>query len=175
MAIKGIVFAVLSVVIVLNFRKELFAFRKHGPYMFMAAEGLLVLFIFNAGLMFERPLAAVQVFSWILMLMSASFALFGFYGLRTYGRAVENWEHTTRLVEEGVFRYIRHPLYASLMLLATGMLLKGVSLRTAAACFFTIGFLVAASRLEEMENAAKFGAEYKSYILRTKRYIPFIV
>jgi protein-S-isoprenylcysteine O-methyltransferase Ste14 len=175
MAIKWIIFAVLSTVIVLMFRKELFAFRRHGPYMFVAAEGLLVLFILNGGAMFESVFTVRQVLSWVLMIVSAAFALLGFYGLKTYGRAVQNWENTTRLVQEGVFKHIRHPLYASLMLLAMGMLLKDVSLWAASACIVALCFLVAASRVEEGENAAKFGEEYERYALKTKRYLPFIV
>jgi protein-S-isoprenylcysteine O-methyltransferase Ste14 len=172
---KWVIFAIMSTLIVLKFRKELFSFRQHGAYMFMAAEGLLVLFIFNAGSMFESAFSSRQVFSWALIALSASLALSGFYGLKRYGRAVQDWEDTTRLVQEGVFRYIRHPLYASLMLLAVGMLLKDVSLRAAAACLLTIGFLVAASRAEEGENTAKFGKEYERYTCDTKRYLPFIV
>lgn len=175
MSIKWIIFAILSTLIVLKFRKELFAFKRHGPYMFVAAEGLLTLFIFNAGSMFESLFSLRQVLSWILIALSASLALSGFYGLKRYGRAVQDWENTTRLVQEGVFRYIRHPLYASLMFLAMGILLKDVSLRAAATCLLTFCFLVAASRVEEGENEAKFGAEYERYALKTKRYLPFIV
>jgi protein-S-isoprenylcysteine O-methyltransferase Ste14 len=175
MITKWIILGFFSIAILLMFRKELFAFRRHGPYMFVAAEGLLVLFILNGGSMFGGLLTAKQVISWILMLLSASLALFGFYGLKKHGKAVQNWENTTRLVREGVFRYIRHPLYTSLMLLAVGVLFKDVSLQAAAVCIFTLGFLVAASRVEEGENTSKFGAEYKGYALQTKRYLPFII
>jgi protein-S-isoprenylcysteine O-methyltransferase Ste14 len=175
MGIKWFIFAIISTLIVLKFRKGLFAFRRHGPYMFVAAQGLLTLFIFNAGSMFESPVSPRQVFSWTLIALSASLALSGFYGLKRYGRAVQDWENTTRLVQEGVFRYIRHPLYASLMLLAVGTLLKDVSLQSVAACLVTICFLVAASRAEEGENTAKFGKEYERYTCNTKRYLPFIV
>ena len=175
MIIKGIVFAVLSIVIVMKFRKELFAFKRHGPYMFVAAEGLLLLFVLNAGSMFHSPLALRQVISWILMLISAGLAVSGFTALKKYGQAVEDWEDTTRLVHEGVFAYIRHPLYVSLMFLAGGMLLKDVSLQAASAFMVTVCFLVTASRVEERENLAKFGAEYEHYALRTKRYVPLIV
>ena len=175
MVTKWIIFAVVSTVVVVMFRKELFAFRRHGPYMFLAAEGLLVLFILNGGAVFEGLFSIRQVLSWVFMLMSATFAIFGFYGLKKHGQAVQDWENTTRLVQEGVFKYIRHPLYASLMLLATGMLLKDLSPEAASACIVTVCFLVVASRVEEGENAAKFGAEYQSYILNTKRYLPFVI
>ena len=175
MIIKVIIFVALSTVFIMKFRDELFAFKKHGPYMFVAAEGLLLLLIFNAGSLFENPFTLRQSFSWALMLISAVFAVLGFYGLKRYGRAVEHWENTTRLVQDGVFRYIRHPLYASLMFLSTGILLKDVSSWAALAWILTLCFLVAASWAEEKENGAKFGVEYERYALKTRRYVPFIV
>jgi protein-S-isoprenylcysteine O-methyltransferase Ste14 len=175
MIIKATVFVVMSVVVFMKFRKELFDFRRHGPYMFVAFEGLLALFILNGGSIFENALGSRQILSWALFIVSAGLALLGFRALRKYGQAVHDWENTTRLVREGVFKYIRHPLYASLMLLSTGMLLKDVTLRSASVFLLTFCFLVTASRVEEGENTRKFGAEYENYILTTKRYLPFII
>ena len=175
MTIKGIIFVVLTTIIVFKFRKELFSFQRHGPYMFVAAEGLLVLFILNAGAMFQNPFQASQVVSWMLMLISAGVAILGFHALKRYGDAVEDWEDTTRVVQEGIFRHIRHPLYASLMCLSGGMLLKDVSLAAVLAFLVTFGFLAAASLVEERENLAKFGDAYREYALSTKRYVPLIV
>lgn len=173
--IKSVIFAGVNILLFLKFRHEGFSFRRHGPYMLVAFEGLLLLVILNGGSMFESPFAARQLVSWSLMLISAFTALSGFYSLKRYGRAMQNWEDTTRLVREGVFKYIRHPLYTSLMLLAFGMLLKNVSLPAAASCILTLCFLVAASRAEERENSEKFGVEYAGYAFSTKRYVPFIV
>jgi protein-S-isoprenylcysteine O-methyltransferase Ste14 len=175
MITKIIVFAVLSILIFLKFRKELSSYRRHGPYMFGAFQTLLLLFVINAGSMFEDPFAVRQIFSWALMIVSAATALSGFHSLKRHGRAVQDWENTTRLVREGVFKYIRHPLYASLMLLAVGVLLKNLSVGAALACIITLCFLVFASRAEENENREKFGEEYECYALSTKRYVPFIV
>ena len=110
-----------------------------------------------------------------MLLVSAGLAILGFYALKKYGEAVAAWEDTTRVVHEGVFRYIRHPLYASLMFLAGGILLKKVSLPGITAFLATFGFLVAASMVEERENLAKFGDEYRQYTRYTKRYVPLIV
>jgi protein-S-isoprenylcysteine O-methyltransferase Ste14 len=175
MIIKGIIFLVVSSVIFAKFRKELFAFHRHGPYMFVAAEGLLVLFILNGGAMFRNPFEARQVVAWVLMLISLELAILGFYALKAYGEAATDWEDTTRVVQEGVFRYIRHPLYVSLMFLSGGMLLKDLSLPAGLAFVATFSLLVAASIVEERENLAKFGDPYRKYMLHTKRYVPMIV
>jgi protein-S-isoprenylcysteine O-methyltransferase Ste14 len=173
--VKGFIFLAVSIVIVIKFRKELVAFHRHGPYMFIAAEGLLVLFILNGGAMFQDPFVLRQVSSWILMLVSLGLAVLGFYALKIYGEAEADWEDTTRVVQEGVFRYIRHPLYVSLMFLSAGMLLKDLSLQAGLAFLATFGFLVTASIVEERENLAKFGEPYRQYMFHTKRYVPLIV
>jgi len=173
--IKGVIFLVVSSVIVAKFRKELFAFRRHGPYMFVAAEGLLLTFIVNGGFMFRDPFVLRQTISWMLMLISAGLAILGFYALRAYGEAATDWEDTTRVVQEGIFRHIRHPLYVSLMFLAGGMLLKDLSLPAGLAFLATFGFLVAASIVEEGEKIARFGDQYRQYMLGTKRYVPLIL
>lgn len=175
MAAKWILFPFLSFLVFLKFRKGIFSFREHEPYMFAAAQGLLALLFINGGFFFEDPFTPRQMLSWALMLASAAVAVSGFYGLRRFGRAVDDWENTTRLVREGVFRYIRHPLYASLMFLTAGIFLKNPSGWAAAAGVFTLAFLVAASRVEEGENTAKFGDDYRRYQEATKRYLPFIV
>jgi len=175
MVVKGIMFLVVSVVIVMKFRKELFEFRRHGPYMFVAAEGLLVLFLLNGGSMFRDAFMLRQIVSWTLMLISAGLAMLGFYALKRYGEAEADWEDTTRVVQEGIFRHIRHPLYVSLMFLAAGMLLKDLSLSAGLAFLVTFGFLVAASIVEEGENIARFGDRYRQYMLRTKKYVPLIL
>jgi len=65
-------------------------------------------------------------FSWICLFGSIPLAAQGFYLLRKLGNARERvespenftFENTTNLVEDGIYHYIRHPLYGSLLLLA---------------------------------------------------------
>ena len=83
-------------------------------------------------------------------------------------------ERTTMLVTAGAYRYIRHPLYSSLLFLAWGAFFKAPSwiggLLAAAATLF----LVATARVEEAENAAFFGPAYEAYSKGTKMFIPFL-
>jgi len=82
-------------------------------------------------------------------------------------------EKTTELVTVGAYRYIRHPLYSSLLFLAWGVFFKqpswiGVSLAVTATFFLTM-----TAKMEEAENIRFFGAEYQSYMKQTKMFIPF--
>ena len=82
-------------------------------------------------------------------------------------------EKTTRLVTTGIFKYIRHPLYSSLLLLAWGVFFKNPSW---AACGLAVGataFLLATARTEEAENVRYFGSAYQAYMRQTKMFIPY--
>ncbi len=83
-------------------------------------------------------------------------------------------EKTTKLVTEGIYRYIRHPLYSSLLFLAWGIFFKSVS---KIGFFLVIGAslsLFLTAKIEEKENCDFFGDEYESYIQRTKMFIPYV-
>ncbi len=174
MTIKIVVFAVLALLVFMIFRGELRSRTSHGFYMFFAFESLVALLFFNIDSWVDRAFSWYQVLSWVLLVISAFLALSGFYGLKKYGKPVEGWEETTELIQRGIFRYIRHPLYSSLILLAIGILLKNTALHSSITCFFCVSFLVTASMVEEKENLKKFGDSYHAYATDTKRYIPFI-
>ena len=83
-------------------------------------------------------------------------------------------EKTTRLVTTGAFKYIRHPLYSSLVLLAWGVFFKHPSWLAGGVVLGATAFLVATAKAEEVENGRYFGTAYQAYMQRTKMFIPFI-
>ena len=83
-------------------------------------------------------------------------------------------EKTTILVEEGTYRYIRHPFYSSLLFLCWGVFLKSISIGGLVLAVLATIFLVFTGKFEEKEDIRYFGNEYKEYMKRTKMFIPFI-
>lgn len=148
--------------------------RTHGFYRFFAFETLLVLFVSNVDRWFLNPFSPVQIVSWVLLSSSLFLALHGFYLLRIIGQPRDNFENTTRLVIVGAYKYIRHPLYASLLLLGWGVFFKDGTLPGVLLALIASLFLVATARTEESENVAKFGSEYEDYIKSTRMFIPFV-
>jgi protein-S-isoprenylcysteine O-methyltransferase len=77
------------------------------------------------------------------------------------------------LVKEGVYRHVRHPAYAGLLLAFAGL---GVFLGTwLAMCALTIPIwlaFLARIRREEAALLEGLGARYASYCARTKRLLP---
>ncbi len=80
--------------------------------------------------------------------------------LRSVGKPTDKLEATTKLVTTGIFRLIRHPLYASLLYLAGGIFFKSPSLLDGCLVIVAMAFLYATARADETECLVKFGKEY---------------
>ncbi len=185
--LRAIIFAILSAALAYISRASLKVPRSHGFYRFFAWECILGLFFLNfisVQQWFGDPFSARQLISWFLLIACIVPAVLGVQLLRTRGepdaRPREDaplvWiEKTTQLVTTGVFKYIRHPLYSSLLLLAWGVFLKHPSLLGSALALGATGFLLATAKVEEAENVRFFGARYRAYMQRTKMFIPFVL
>jgi protein-S-isoprenylcysteine O-methyltransferase Ste14 len=148
--------------------------RSHGFYRFFAFEAILGLFLLNLRGWFANPLGWYQIISWILLIGSIIPVIYGVILLRSAGKPEGSFEATTRLVTEGIYHYIRHPLYASLLYLAWGIFFKSPSLLDGCIAAFATAFLYATARADENECLIKFGNEYAEYMKWTKRFIPFV-
>jgi len=149
--------------------------RYHGVYRFFSFESILLLALLCAPVWFSDPLSWNQLISWALLIVAIFLPLCGFHTLCTVGKPEHQIENTTRLVTSGVYRYIRHPLYASLIILGTGIFFKNITLTTAMCALVNLVALVATAKTEEREMLKKFGEEYARYMERTKMFIPFVV
>jgi protein-S-isoprenylcysteine O-methyltransferase Ste14 len=79
-----------------------------------------------------------------------------------------------RLSTDGPFRYVRHPIYAALDLLALGSALWAPSpIVLAGALAVTAGGDVRA-RAEEALLVEAFGDAYRDYMKRVRRFLPFV-
>ena len=175
MTAKIVIFVIIALLIFIKFRPELRSVTTHGFYVFFAFESLLALIFVNMYFSAVHVVLLYQIISWIFLVVSAFIAISGFYNLKKDGKPDDEWENTTLLINRGIFRYIRHPLYSSLILLVIGILLKRVTLLTIVLCSICILFLITASLVEERENFVKFGDAYTTYKRTTMRYIPFIL
>ena len=171
---KLIVFAVVSVGFVLLSWSSLRDRRSHGFFRFFAFESILALILLNLEGWFSDPFSTLQVVSWLLLLSSLILAAHGFYLLGVIGRPEGRIENTTTLVTVGAYKYIRHPLYSSLLLLGWGVFFKDPSLLSSILVLATSAFLVATARVEEAENLQQFGTDYAVHMRTTKMFIPFL-
>lgn len=149
--------------------------RYHGIYRFFSFESILVLILLCAPVWFAHPWKWNQLISWVILVGAIPLPIYGFHTLRTAGKSEGQIENTTALVTMGIYRYIRHPLYASLVLLGTGIFFKDITLATATFALVNLWALVMTAKTEEHEMVKKFGDEYARYMQRTKMFIPFIM
>jgi protein-S-isoprenylcysteine O-methyltransferase Ste14 len=178
----SLLFTGLTLIFLLISSKALRNPRCHGFYRFFVFEGILFLVLYNHPFWFHDLFAPRQIVSWLLLFASIVFVIQGLYMLRTVGgsqardKAPENFafENTTRLVTGGIYRYIRHPMYSSLLLLNWGAFFKHLSLPGLVAATMTTIFVVVAGFIEEKENLDFFGLAYRDYQKTTKMFLPFL-
>jgi protein-S-isoprenylcysteine O-methyltransferase Ste14 len=181
MVIKFILFISITSLILWISWPSLRNIRAHGFYRFFAWESILILFLINAEYWFVDPFALKQIVAWILLVGSLLTFIPGVVMLRQLKAdqtrddpALLGMEKTAELADTGVYRYIRHPLYSSLLFLAWGTFFKNPSWVGFALGAVATLALVGTTKTEEIENLAYWGEEYQAYMEKTKRFIPFL-
>jgi protein-S-isoprenylcysteine O-methyltransferase Ste14 len=149
--------------------------RYHGIARFFAFESVFILTLLNYKVWFINPFSPLQLISWFLLIFSAYVVITGYLLLKRKGKPDNNFENTSLLVKSGIYGYIRHPLYLSIVLLGTGIMLKDMKPVQLCLGVITLIAVFITARIEEKEMIAKFGNEYRLYMKETKMFIPFIV
>lgn len=181
--ISMVVFGVGSAAILWLSRRSLLHPASHGFYRFFAFEAILAMVVLNVPHWFADPLGPRQLASWLLLVASLGVGVRATALLHRLGGARQpagespnfQWENTERLVTTGIYHYIRHPMYASLLFLAVGTLLKSVSPITLVLAGIATLALAATAKAEESENVTRFGSPYRDYMSRTSRFVPFLL
>ena len=150
----------------------------HGRkfYRFFALEFLFLLILVNFGYWLRNPFTIFRMITWMILCSSFLLAGYGIYHLLEYGKPqiIDNPEATTDQATSGIYKYIRYPLYSSMIILGAVTLIKNPSLL--ATSLFSVGtvFLHATARIEEKENLLKFGEDYAEYMTRSSMFFSFL-
>ena len=177
-----IIWCILSIPLVIISRRSLFHLRAHGLYRFFGWECILWLIIKNYRHWFENPLGSNQIISWIVLLYSLILIVPGVMLMKKIGKpesvrkddTLYLFEKTTELIETGIYKYVRHPLYGSLLFLSWGICLKNPTLELVIVTIFSTIFFYITARVEEAENVNYFGCKYEVYMKRSRMFIPYI-
>jgi protein-S-isoprenylcysteine O-methyltransferase Ste14 len=181
--VKLIAFIVVSIGLIYISRTSLHEPRSHGFYRFFAWEFIVVLFLLNMNTWFRNPLSWHQLVAWLLLIVCIVPLVFGIRSLITQGKPVQQrewepqllaFEKTSTLVTTGIYHYIRHPLYSSLLFLTWGIFFKAPSWSGGLLAIAATLFLIATARADEAECIRFFGATYQAYMKRTKMFVPFV-
>ena len=78
------------------------------------------------------------------------------------------------LVMDGPYRWIRHPLYSSAVLVVSAICLITANWFLLATGVAVLSVLIMRTRTEERNLVARFGESYQNYMTRTGRFVPKI-
>jgi protein-S-isoprenylcysteine O-methyltransferase Ste14 len=118
---------------------------------------------------------------WALILGTAVYGAALWLFWRSHKDLGRNWSITLeireqhRLVANGIYRLIRHPMYAAFWLMAVGqaLLLPNWVAGLSGLVGFAVLFFLRIDKEEQM-MLRTFGEEYRTYMGRTKRIIPHL-
>jgi protein-S-isoprenylcysteine O-methyltransferase Ste14 len=180
--LKLALFVVVSGGLLTVSRKGLSVPRSHGFYRFFAWEAILALVLVNSGSWFSDPFSVFQIVSWIFLMVSLLLLAQGLSLILRIGKPDANrkdetllpFEKTSVLITAGLYRYIRHPLYGSLLFLAWGAFLKHPAWYSECLVAAATICLIATAKADEAECLRHFGSPYLEYTSRTKMFIPYL-
>jgi len=171
-----------TALLVMLSRKPLRHPRSHGFYRFFAWETMLSIGVLNRAAWGQAPGSLHQAIAESLLLGSLVLVLAALFALHRNGRrsreraddSLYDFEKTTQLVTDGVYRYIRHPMYASLLSLNWACFFQAPSWLGATLGTVATFFLALTTRADEQECLRYFGSLYGNYMKDTKRFIPLV-
>jgi len=110
----------------------------------------------------------LEVLGWALLAAGCGVQLLALVSLR--GRAAKP-SMADALVEHGVYRHIRHPIYAGLLLEFAALILVKPHRTVALACLLGVLWAYLQARLEEVDLLQRMPA-YRDYLARVPRFVP---
>ena len=177
-------FILVTLVLLYVSRRSIARPRSHGFFRFFAWEAIVGLFCLHAPVWFLDWFSAHQIISWVLLAASLLPLVLGVQALARRqppdGKPrrepeLMGFERTGRVISQGVFKYIRHPLYCSLLLLTWGIFFKAPAVVAGLLSSAATVLLLLAARADEHECITVFGEDYRSYMRRTKMFIPYVL
>jgi len=172
-----IIVAVIWVVII--FTGLIPVIRKHESHKIFAvyAEcgiGIMLSIIVLGSMIWKdgdiRPLAYIGL---ALYVPAAAFVISTFIGLKHKGKPESGWEATTVLIDSGVFRIVRHPLYLGIAIFTFAFILIFQAIPSIILGLVAIFCFWMASRKEDAFNIGKFGDAYREYMKKVPMWNPF--
>ncbi len=137
----------------------------------LALDWLLPAYLLSVLLTLSERIALAVV----LIAAGAGLAVPAMRGFRSAGTHVEPWKPSTALVTDGIFGWLRNPMYVGVTLLLVGLaiLLASDWMLVMTTIFVPVIHFGVVKR-EERYLEAKFGDAYRQYMARVPRYgLPF--
>lgn len=114
------------------------------------------------------PGRAIKALGWILIIAGSVPVTWGHVvlGWRTHMPSVQD-----TLVRDGLYTYVRHPIYTGMFLVLVGLAFLKPTLTFVVACLLGLGFFMVMARLEEIDLVQRLPA-YRDYMKAVPRFVP---
>jgi len=109
-------------------------------------------------------------FHWVILPISNALILVGLLLIVVGWRKIHLAKG--KLVNDGIYRYIRHPQYLGFLVLTLGMNIQYTTILTLLMWPLLIVLYYRLARIEEKEVEEKFGEEYRQYKQKTPMFFP---
>lgn len=143
----------------------------------VAAQGVLLVLTAVAGWFGPAWDGPARVVGGVLgVLLIGAGAVLAIRGSRDLGTALTPFPHPladATLIQTGVYRQVRHPIYGGLVLASVGWGLLTASIPALVMAAIVWAFFTAKSMREEVWLVERF-PEYPAYRARTRRLIPWL-
>jgi protein-S-isoprenylcysteine O-methyltransferase Ste14 len=140
---------------------------------FLIAAVVIASTFIESSLIYRQEITAVKIASVILIIFGVVIVLAALF---TFNQRVTPNPvplETARLRTNGIYGYIRHPMYSSVILFLIGFTLFERAYYSFFLNIVVVIFLLFKIKFEEIELGKHF-PEYKSFQAKTKKLIPFI-
>jgi protein-S-isoprenylcysteine O-methyltransferase Ste14 len=141
----------------------------------VVSQAVLLLSVLGLSLVFHSsPRSQGMLLAGVsLLIVGGGFGTAGFLALRGNLTPFPKPRPGGSLVRSGIYAWVRHPLYTSVLLSAIGWALAWQSWPALLAALCLAPFFEAKARREENWLREQF-AEYAEYARQTRRFIPWI-
>jgi protein-S-isoprenylcysteine O-methyltransferase Ste14 len=157
-------------------KKSLPFIRQLSMAVVYAAFGVVGVQLLGISLFaLPQKIVVLQLLGFLLVLTGFVVSIKGRQDLGTNWARCYDYQvkHKQTLVTYGIYRFIRHPLYSGIALLLIGAELLMQSYLVIPYLFLFLGANQQA-KWEEQLLIKHFGDQYRDYMKRTKRLLPFI-
>lgn len=110
----------------------------------------------------------------ISVVIGLALAVTGAVALRTNYSSTLVIRESHELVDRGLYRVVRHPIYLGALLVALGLPLGTSSWIALPPMLLLIPLVLYRIHIEERLLIEEFGDAYRSYMRRTRRLVPFL-
>ena len=139
---------------------------KSWTFVLVQFSSILALIYLNEG--------KYNILSILIVILSLTIVFSAFFEMRKSKFSIfPNPESGSVLIQTGIYKYIRHPMYTSVIIFCVSQIVIIQNIISYLIFFILVVNLILKSSYEENLLSKKF-SDYKLYILNTKRFIPFV-